>query len=174
MFLTNRRDLLLFMSAIAAASCSARTATEENVSGAPEKIHLIPDDYRIQHAGQLGDGRLFFADLQLYARGGVTKDYVCTFIFDTDGVLVEHNIEVLGARGAYPEEQAEAALGRHLATLGETIPAAIWVRPFSVTFEGIEFGLVARRAEDGEWRVEFMPGNTLSFYPPWEAGEYDT
>jgi len=23
-------------------------------------------------------------------------------------------------------------------------------------------------------RVEFMPGNTLSFYPPWEAGEYDT
>jgi hypothetical protein len=28
--------------------------------------------------------------------------------------------------------------------------------------------------EEGEWRVEFMPGNTLSFFAPWEAGEYDT
>jgi len=30
-----------------------------------------------------------------------------------------------------------------------------------------------RRANYGEWRIEFMPGNTLSFRAPWEAGEYD-
>jgi hypothetical protein len=39
---------------------------------------------------------------------------------------------------------------------------------------GAAFGLIPRQTESGEWRVEFMPGNTLSFYPPWAAGEYDT
>jgi hypothetical protein len=31
-----------------------------------------------------------------------------------------------------------------------------------------------RFTEDAEWRVDFMPGNILSFYPPWEEGEYGT
>jgi hypothetical protein len=58
--------------------------------------------------------------------------------------------------------------------LGNPANADIWVRPFSVENSGAIFGLIPRQTEDGDWTVEFMPGNTLSFYAPWEAGEYDT
>jgi hypothetical protein len=111
---------------------------------APEKIRLIPDDWHIQHVGRRVDGRLFWVDGQLDPAGGATKDFVCTFIFDQDGRLIQHSIELIGARGSYPEGSVGKAMDRHVAT------------------------------EEGEWRVEFMPGNTLSFFAPWEAGEYDT
>jgi hypothetical protein len=63
---------------------------------------------------------------------------------------------------------------RHLDALGDRTRTDIWVRPFSVDSNSAVFGLIPRKTVAGEWRVEFMPGNTLSFYPPWEAGEYDT
>jgi hypothetical protein len=42
-------------------------------------------------------------------------------------------------------------------------------------FGGV-LGLVAQPPEqDGEdWRLSFQPGDTLSFFPPWEKGGYDT
>jgi hypothetical protein len=63
---------------------------------------------------------------------------------------------------------------QHLAVLGDRMRTDVWVRPFSFESHDTVFGLIPRKTESGEWRVEFMPGNTLSFYPPWEAGEYDT
>jgi hypothetical protein len=64
-------------------------------------------------------------------------------------------------------------MDRGLDALGDHSATDIWVRPFSVESNGTVFGLIPRRIEGGKWRVEFMPGNTLSFYAPWEAGEYD-
>ena len=142
--------------------------------GAPEKIKLIPDDWHMQHVGRLDDGRLFRVDGQLDPIGGATKDFVCTFIFNRDGRLTGHSIGLVGMRGSYPSGKVEEALKRHLASLRDQTFADIWARPFSVKNNGTVFKLIPRRTEDGEWRVEFMPGNTLSFYPPWEAGEYDT
>jgi hypothetical protein len=141
---------------------------------APEKIRLIPDDWHIRHVGRLTDGRLFWVDGQLDPAGGATKDFVCTFVFDQDGSLVENSIELIGVRGSYPNGSVAQAMNRHLSALGNPANADIWVRPFSVESNGAVFGLIPRQTEDGEWRVEFMPGNTLSFYAPWDAGEYDT
>jgi hypothetical protein len=144
-------------------------------NGPPEKIRLIPDNWHILHVGHLADGRLFWVDGQLEFSGGKTKDFVCTFIFDQDGRLAENSIELIGVRGSYPDGNAAKAMARHLAALGQYTRSDIWVKPFRVESNGVEFGLIPRQTESGgEWRVEFMPGNTLSFYPPWEAGEYDT
>jgi hypothetical protein len=126
------------------------------------------------NVGSLSDRRLFLVDSQLEFASGVTRDFVCTFIFDEDGRLVGHLIELLGDRGAYPWENCGRLISRHLAALGDRALGEIWVRPFRVRSHGTVFGLIPRRVRTGEWRVEFMPGNTLSFYPPWDAGEYDT
>ena len=140
----------------------------------PDKVRLIPDQWHIHNVGSLSDRRLFLVDSQLEFGNGVTRDFVCTFIFDADGRLVEHSIELVGDRGAYPCENVGRLISRHLAALGDRALGEIWVRPFRVQSHGTVFGLIPRRVENGEWCVEFMPGNTLSFYPPWEACEYDT
>ena len=154
-----------------------RTAQAKDValfSAAPEKIRLIPDAWHIRNVGRLSGGRLFFVDSQLDYASGVTRDFVCTFLFDPGGGLVDHSIELIGARGSYPDRSVSDAMERHLNTLGDRTRTDIWVRPFSVESNGAVFGLIPRKTEAGGWRVEFMPGNTLSFYPPWQAGEYDT
>ena len=141
---------------------------------APEKIRLIPDEWHIHNVGRLSDGRLFFVAAQFDPLGGnLIRDFACTFIYDSDGRLVEHAIEFVGERNAYPDSSMDSALSRHLASLGDRVVTDIWVRPFSLESDGALFGLIPRRVGYDQWRVEFMPGNTLSFYPPWEAGEYD-
>jgi hypothetical protein len=140
----------------------------------PEKIRLIPDDFHIEHVGRLVEGGLFWVDLQLASISRITSDFVCTYIFDQDGRLTEHSIELVGVRGSYPNGSVATAIDRHIAALGELATADIWVRPFSIESHNTVFGLVPRQTERGEWRVEAMPGNTLSFFPPWDAGEYDT
>ncbi|MPZ59402.1 MAG: hypothetical protein GEU91_23550 [Rhizobiales bacterium] len=153
---------------------AARSEGFEVSNGVPEKIRLIPDKWHIHNVGRLADGSSFLVDSQLDPAGGTPRDFVCTFIFDHDGRLVEHSIELIGVRDAYPRGSVGSAKDRHLATLGKRAIAGIWVRPFEVESNGTVFGLIPRQTEDGAWRVEFMPGNTLSFYPPWEAGGYDT
>lgn len=140
----------------------------------PAKIHLIPDAWDIRNVGRLTDGRLFFVDGQLDDVAGKTRDFVCTFLFDSDGALVDHAIELVGTRGSYPDGEVGDAEKRHLEALGARMRTDIWLRPFSVESNGAVFGLIPRKLSSGEWRVEFMPGDTLSFYPPWEAGNYDT
>jgi hypothetical protein len=150
---------------------------EARVSQAPpEKIHLIPDGFHIRDIGHLPDGRLFLVDGQLVYDGErrVTRDYACTFIFDADGHLISHNIDLIGERGAYPQSKAKETFDRQLAALGPHTVDAIWIRPFAVKTDGEDFGFIPRQLDDGSWRVEFMPGNTLSCYPPWEEGGYDT
>lgn len=141
---------------------------------APEKIRLIPDGWHIRNVGRLSDSRLIFVDVQLDYVPGTTRDFVCTFLFDGDGHLIDHFIELIGVRGRYPNGRVSSAMSEHLVALGNLTRTDIWVRPFSVISNGAVFGLIPRKTESGEWRVVFMPGNTLSFYPPWEAGEYDT
>ena len=164
------------MGMLGALLCGQRSLRLDAPADAPpEKIRLIPDQLRISNVGRLGNGRLFFVDAQVDPLGGnLTNDYACTFLFDTDGRLVEHWIEFVGERNAYPELNLVAAIDRHLAALNDPVITDIRVRPFRVESEGAVFGLIPRRTRDGDWRVEFMPGDTLSFYPPWDAGGYDT
>jgi hypothetical protein len=172
-----RRDVaaaLLLSMACGCNQAASESAGSNVPSDSPEKIRLVPDEWRIEHVGRLADGRLFWVDAQLDPADGQTRDFVCTFVFDADGSLSQHSIELVGTRGEYFPGAVAHALERHLADLGERTQEAIWIRPFHIDREGVVFGLVPRQLPDGEWRVEFMPGNTLSFYAPWEVGEYDT
>jgi hypothetical protein len=141
---------------------------------APDKIRLVPDGYHVDDVGRLGDGRQYFVSIQLNFSGGETRDFVCTFLFDNDGKLVSHTIDLVGVRGAYDKAAVTELYTRHLAALGERTVEEVWLRPFSVTSHGLAFGLIANYDDESGWRVEFMPGNTMSFYPPWDSGEYDT
>src|SRR5690242_8354487 len=83
---------------VAAAACSRvipHAGADSSDNTAPEKIHLIPDADRIVNVGRLADGRQYFVDGQLYWAGGSRKDFVCTFVFDRDGRLVAHTIELI-------------------------------------------------------------------------------
>lgn len=146
----------------------------------PEKIHLIPDETEVVHVGKLPDGTLYFVDSQLSASGDKTDDYVCTFVFDADGRLVRHAIDLVGTRGSYTDAQYDEVFAKHLATIDGGTEADIWVRPFTVEAHGQKFGFVASLIEDAgnpptddDWRVWFVPGNTLAFYAPWDAGGYE-
>ena len=163
-----------FLAALLALLSGGHRRLAEAQDASPEKIHLIPDEWDIHNVGRLSDGRLFFVDGQLDYAAGKTRDFVCTFLFDRSGSLTDHTIELIGTRGSYPAGAADAAKTRHLEALGSFTRMDIRVRPFSIESDGAIFGLIRRRLPSGEWRVDFMPGNTLSFYPPWEAGGYDT
>lgn len=156
-------------------------------NGPPEKIHLIPDEWHIDYVGRLKDGRLFIVKPKFDPSSLITRDFVCTFIFDGDGTLVEHLVDQVGGLWPASKKHQLRLLDQHLAALGEYEIADIWIRPFEIRSHGTNFGFVVRslaeELEEGEdpadlgddpWRVEFMPGNTLSFYAPWELGEYDT
>jgi hypothetical protein len=153
---------------------TSKTAVREVAVVAPDKIKLSPDAFDLRHVGRLEDGRGFWVDSQLDYAGGKTTDFVCTFVFDADGSLRENTIERIGVRGLYPDGSVGKALDRHLAKLGKTTIADIWVRLFKIDSNGSTFGLIPRHADDCGWRVDFMPGNTLSFYPPWNEGGFDT
>lgn len=140
----------------------------------PEKINLVPDRWHIRHVGRLGDGRMFFIARQLLSIPPATMDFACTFIFDDDGRLIEHAIEEIGVRGQYAHGHSDAVMARHLSRVLGIRRSAIKIRLFTVRHQNADFGMIPRRIDDGSWRVEFMPGNTLSFFPPWEAGGYDT
>jgi hypothetical protein len=171
----NRRGVLTASLVAVSAGFGTSHARDAILSSRPpEKIRLIPDGWHIDHVGRLSDSRLYFVASQLDSDGHNTRDFVCTFLFDADGTLVNHNIELVGARGSYPEGSVGAALERHLAALEGPTQTDIWVRLFSVTSDGAEFGLIPRETGGGDWLVEFLPGNTLAFYAPWEDGAYDT
>ncbi len=151
----------------------------------PEKIHIVPDEWHIDCAGRLPDGRYLFSSSQLSWQDGQTTDFMCTFFFDEDGTLVDHCIDCIGIRGQYSKQDWAEIENRHERfQLGLEI-TDFWLRPFQVMEHGEVFGFIVQGPEDffdsddedydeDYWRVEFMPGNTLSFYPPWEDGLYDT
>lgn len=150
------------------------------MNDAPEKIHLIPDDFHIKHVGRLADGRLFLVDSQLDTSQGPTRDFVCSYFFAPEGHLVGQKIELVGSRDEVTFDDGLRIFDRHLAELGPHEIRDIWIRPFAVIRYGLAFGFIPMAPEefgeagDAGWSVVAMPGNTLSFYPPWEEGLYDT
>lgn len=157
----------------------------------PEKVKLVPDEWHIDGAGIRPDGNLIFSASQIAPdRDQPTRarDFFCTFTFDRDGNLIENKIELVGTRGEYTDDHMNELCDQHVELLSGFKEAPIWVRPFRVDSHGEVFGLVPVSPQElkefddddddepseDDWRVEFMPGNTLSFYPPWEEGGYDT
>lgn len=144
------------------------------------KIRLIPDQYHLPDVGRLDAGAQFWIDLQLQPESESVRDFVATYVFDDDGVLIWYEIDDLGLRSDPNARRASEVIEQQKTKLGASERADIWVYPFSVTAHGSTFGLVVRppependETEEGPL-VDAMPGWTLMFYPPWEEGMYDT
>ena len=141
--------------------------------GKPELIAINHDDYHAQHIGITEEGLQFFLTTP-FEPGGC--EYIALFIFDNKGNLINSDIEALGLRGAFSEEEAKGKYNLKLSMLGKKKYQRIEVKPFSVKFNGIDLGLIVREPEDEDdvWAVELLPGNYMAFFEPWDSGEYDT
>jgi len=171
-----RRQFIALLAGSLSASC--QTTSQANADAMsdqpPEKIRLIPDRWHLPYVGRLKTGQLYYVESQLISLKGITRDFVCTYLFEPSGQINRHLIEAIGIRGSYPPGAVGQAISRHLSNLGERSVEDIWIQLFSIANEGTVFGFIPRKTSAGSWRVEAMPGNTLSFYPPWASGGYDT
>ena len=139
----------------------------------PELISIHHDDYHAQHIGTTSDGSQFFLTTPFEPN---KCEYIALFKFDGLGNLIDSNIETLGERGSFTQEFASEKYNLMLQSLGDVEFGNIKVKPFSVSFNNIEIGLITRVPEDEDdvWAVELLPGNFMAFFEPWDSGEYDT
>ncbi len=147
------------------------------------KVRLIPDDYHIYHVGKLAAGAQFWIDVQLRSEAESTRDFVATYVFDLDGVLIHNEIVDLGLRSESDRRVPAIVIDEQLARLGSFEKTDISVFPFSINAHGLTFGLVVRQPDPDEPEengdeigplVDAFPGWTLMFYPPWDEGLYAT
>jgi hypothetical protein len=145
---------------------------------APKLVAIDQDDYYAKDVGWTVDGRQFFLTTPFVPAVGNSKgaEYVALYIFDTDGRLLDAQIDELGPRDEVDADSARRLIAQKLAALGQTSAGRIQVAPFSVRRFDTEFGLVARAPEENgdPWAVEAQPGNYMAFFEPWDSGEYDT
>ncbi|GLP65962.1 hypothetical protein TUSST3_25820 [Streptomyces sp. TUS-ST3] len=155
----------------------------------PEVIPIayVPRD-RTETIGRYAGGQ-FLASISYAFPAGFQLDdgweeykrlYVVLHTFDTEGHYRDSDIWCAGnwAEQVRAPDGDESVLGRariHLAKLLRSLPRRsytdIAIRPFSVTHEGVRFGLVIREDEGEQW-AELYP-DRLAFAEPWD-GTYDT
>lgn len=146
-------------------------------NGASDIIAIEPDDYHAEHVGKTSDRRQFFltTPFKPAIAGNPGCEFIALYVFDADGLLIDSRIESLGPRATMNEEARQSLIEGWLRDLGEITLDRIEVRPFSIERFGMIFGLVAKEPEEGDsWTVEAQPGNYMSFFEPWDSGEYDT
>lgn len=164
---------LALLSACSAPAVQENPAPSVSPASAPEIIHLIPDHYRLTDAGVLATGNLYWIDIQLRANpAGPTRDYVCLYVFGPDGDLLSYEIVDLGLR-SQDQIRPSTIIEELMQSLPGPLERDIWVRPFTIEHHETRFGLEVRE-QDGHYLVDALPGWTLMFYAPWEAGQYDT
>ena len=80
--------------------------------------------------------------------------------------------------GAPPGQPVHAegtsTIEARLAELGDYSLEPISVAPFAEEFDGVVFGFVPSRYDDGTAYVELDPGSVLAYYDPWDGLEYDS
>ncbi|WP_444909958.1 hypothetical protein [Microbulbifer sp. TRSA005] len=150
-----------------------RKKNYKDMNGKPELIAIDHDNYHARHIGTTKEGLQFF--LTTPFEPGIAE-YIALFKFDGLGNLVDSDIEALGRRGSFSEDEAKAKYSSKLEGLGNVSLGRIEVKPFSVRINETEFGLVVSEPEDEDdiWAVELLPGNYMAFFEPWDSGEYDT
>ncbi len=149
-----------------------------NEDNKPKKVRLITDNYHLEGLGQLNNGTFFLVKSQQiidHITMQVT-DYICKFSFDNNGDLIDQAIVKVGVRGQLAHEDGVKIYTSLHPVKGTYKAADFFVKPFSVECDGVEFGLIVRTPDDEEdlWCVEFMPGNNMAFFEPWDSGDYDT
>lgn len=148
------------------------------IQGKPEKIAINHDDYHAQHIGTTKKGEQFFLATPFEPAMGSSpgNEYIALFLFDSEGNLLNSQIEQFGSRGTYDEKKRTKRYMSILKDLGKVNFCRIEIKPFSIEKFGIQFGLITREPENENdvWAVELLPGNYMAFFEPWDSGDYDT
>lgn len=145
--------------------------------GAPALIAIEPDDYHAEYVGRTSDGKQFFltTPFEPAIAGAPGCEFIALYIFDADGLLINNRIESLGPRATMNDQVRQSVREKWLRDLGTIALGRIEIQPFAIERFGMIFGLVAKEPEEGDsWTVEAQPGNYMSFFEPWDSGEYDT
>jgi hypothetical protein len=145
---------------------------------APALIAIDPDGLCAQYVGKTADGRQFFLTNPFEPAIGNHPgcEFIALYLFDHRGALVDAAIDELGPRNQLGPSQILNMQAERLASLGAFSLERIQVAPFTIKKYGTEFGLLAREPEeeDDDWVVEASPGSYMTFFEPWDSGEYDT
>ncbi len=148
------------------------------MDGRPSLIAIDHDDHHAEYVGHLRDGRQFFltAPFEPAIAGRQGCEYLALFIFDSEGDLLEAQIDSYGPRTSLDHGARQRCRDQRLSSLGDVSYDRIEIKPFAIERFGTVFGLVAREpeGEDDLWAVEMQPGNYMAFFEPWDSGEYDT
>lgn len=143
----------------------------------PTFIAIDRDEAFAKYVGRTADRKQFFLTKPFVPAGPgqIEHDYLALYLFDEDGVLLEAQIEDLGARDKVDVEQARTIRAMMLELLGKYKPGRIIVVPFRVERFGIEFGLIAQPppTPSDDWQVTVEPGRYMTFSPPWDGGGYE-
>jgi hypothetical protein len=143
----------------------------------PNFIAIDRDEAFAKYVGRTADKKQFFLTkpFTIGDSGQPEKDYLALYLFDEDGVLLEAQIEELGARDKVDVEQARTIRAMMLEGLGKYKPGRIIIVPFQLERFGIEFGLIAHPPTKltDDWSVTVEPGRYMTFSPPWDGGGYE-
>ena len=147
----------------------------------PDKILLVHDNSKLTNVGALEDGRFIFQEQQFDPADPKGRQFFVSYVFDRDGELVDDIVTAIGHEDKLSEGTALGAVTSHTEKFGPFKPANVVVKPFSLSREGLTFGLVARQLDEGSededddtapWVVEALPGKTIIFHAPWDKGGY--
>lgn len=152
-------------------------------------------DYRTDTIGRYADGQFLASVTYAFPDGYTVGDdweehkrlYVVLHRFDHEGRHVDSDIWYAGTQAEQRQlpagegsvmARAEARMAALIDGLPEREYGDIAIRPFRLTVDGVLFGLVIERHDNGEcgededdW-AELHP-DQLGFYAPWD-GQYDT
>jgi hypothetical protein len=139
----------------------------------PKLIAVDHDGFHAEYVGRTRDGRQFFLTTP-FVPG--EREFIALYVFDKAGQLRSATIDDLGPREALDEPARLARRDALLASLGPFKYGRIQVAPFRVEMFGVEFGFIPQPPEESgeDWSVIVMPGDVMSFSPPWSRGWYET
>ncbi|WP_093780499.1 hypothetical protein [Streptomyces sp. yr375] len=164
-----------------------------------EVPEVIPIAYQPKHRtesiGRYADGQFLASVTYAFPQGFRLDDgweqhkrlYTVLHTFDAEGRYRDSDIWCAGTwaeqqRDPHGEHSVLTRARVRMATLLRSLPRRAYtdiaIRPFQLTYENVQFGLVIRKDEEdegegaGEQWAELYP-DRLAFSPPWD-GTYDT
>lgn len=138
------------------------------------ELTIVPDEYHIQFAGKIPDGRqvMITPELSYDVKTGKTCDYVVSYVWDSQGDFINAYIIKIGLRGDYDRSIGEMAYNDAKNMFSDISIGKIIVKTCAIEYGDIQFGFIPYE-RDGENTVQMMPGNCICFLEPFN-GDYDT
>lgn len=120
----------------------------------------LMEDMHTKFVGRCADGTQFF----LNEFNDDSTEVVVLYRFDADGIYLDHNVRRTDST------QAEALKTELLVKLESPVFCDIAVRPFSVSVDAVNYGLLVDAEDEC---VHLQPHTQITFMDPWD-GEYYT